>query len=277
MKVMKQKNKFTFTLVELLIVIAILLILMSLIQPSLKRAIGQAQLTVCKNQLKNMGLILHNFADDHNDHFPAGYSTGNEEWQKNWIGGTWIDDPEVKQSWHVQSEGVLWQYMSVNNAKKILRCPSLDKATANSGEGSNGFFDYGYFETFSGAKRNKIPSTAQYFEPTQNITTKLAEWDVYVEQSVPYSEMLDTPTPIIIEEDPGFFMNNTFSETHHCNLDTLGTPHLQRYSTYVAIDGSAHALEFPVRGLMAVEWKIEHDTRGVISLGLMPNYGFWNK
>lgn len=59
-----------FTLVELLVVIAVISVLMSLLLPALKRAKDSANGIVCKNNLKQMGLSLSLYVQDSNDIAP---------------------------------------------------------------------------------------------------------------------------------------------------------------------------------------------------------------
>src|ERR1700719_249585 len=54
-----------FTLIELLVVIAIIVILAAMLVPSLSRSKAQAQSTVCKNHLHEMGLALRMYSDDY--------------------------------------------------------------------------------------------------------------------------------------------------------------------------------------------------------------------
>lgn len=73
-----------FTLVELLVVIAIIAILIALLLPAVQAAREAARQTQCKNNLKQIGLALHNYHDTHQG-LPAGWSayhptTGQPYW-----------------------------------------------------------------------------------------------------------------------------------------------------------------------------------------------------
>jgi len=142
------KTSRGFTLIELLLVISIIILLLSLMIPSVQSALERAREVKCKNNLRIIAAAMISFADDHGGRFPGstGIGRGPSDWQRSWMGEEAIVE-EYRHLVHPQMDkkkrGTLTEYLGISGraGAEIYRCPSHTQGKAGSGVGSNGMFD----------------------------------------------------------------------------------------------------------------------------------------
>ncbi len=113
-----------FTLVEMMVVIAIIGILASLLLPAMSHGKNQAQGVYCLNNGRQMTVAMTSYTDDYRDFFPPNPDDGNTIAGHNWcsgnagIGGSEEFDPDVLAD---PKLSLLISYLGGN--VKVFRCP----------------------------------------------------------------------------------------------------------------------------------------------------------
>lgn len=111
-----------FTLIELLIVIAIIAVLMAVIVPALNRAREMGKRAVCLNNTKSLALAWTLYCSDQDGQMPSSRGIAASGWVRG-LSGTYqnrpIEAPKEEQIAAIRS-GQLYPY---TNTEKVYRCP----------------------------------------------------------------------------------------------------------------------------------------------------------
>jgi len=105
-----------FTLIELLVVIAIIAVLLAIIMPAMRKVRETAKETICKSNLKNVGLGLLMYLDDNDRKLPNYRSANGFLWYS--TGGNLLPLSDNRAYW-----GVV--YKTYLKETKVFGCPSL--------------------------------------------------------------------------------------------------------------------------------------------------------
>lgn len=198
-----------FTLVELLVVVAIIGILASMLLPALSKAREKAHFAVCMSQRDQVAKAMNIGLDDNDDITPMiqdGDFTNPED--RNWVEHDWIGSSDPNGGELIF--GVIGLY--IEEYERLMRCPSLPTGSPGDQKGSNGFYDYTHLASMARIKihmmGNEMTSMGRTFA-----------------------------TPWTLEENPKS-INGGNKEGAFANTDMLGNWHdFGKKGGYTALDG----------------------------------------
>jgi prepilin-type N-terminal cleavage/methylation domain-containing protein len=143
------RGKRGFTLIELLVVIAIIAVLVGMLLPAVQKVREAAARSTCSNNLKQIGLAIHNYASTYQERLPPGMAAFTNNGATEYPGGNFhfhlLPFVEMEAIPRTMSQNNIYYSWgaagSVNGqttsaSVKIYRCPS-DPTPSNLGARSN--------------------------------------------------------------------------------------------------------------------------------------------
>ena len=133
-----------FTLVEILVVVAIIALLLAILLPSYTAAREQAKGVLCLSNQRQIGLAMHAYTHDYQGSFPiAQYPDAANLALVCWDTITYASDP------HHARPGLIWQYTV---GGKVQQCPAYRGRSNTPGDPYTG---YNYNTTYIGRGRGE--------------------------------------------------------------------------------------------------------------------------
>ena len=173
-----------FTLIELLVVIAIIAVLIALLLPAVQQAREAARRSQCKNNLKQVGLALHNYHDTVTKFPPAVIGPGGASYAVTVLNTTgfvlilpYLDQSPLYNKYNFGSPSTTFDINGagsippgttsdtnmpvISQRLAVYLCPSDPKGGANY---TNAVNSSSYYETNTAARSNYMFNTGAYFE-----------------------------------------------------------------------------------------------------------------
>ena len=204
-----------FTLVELLVVIAIIGILIALLLPAVQAAREAARRSQCTNNLKQLGLALHNHHDI-NQRFPPGggcdqppFGTGQGGWGSAWTVYIlpYVEQSSMYKNWQFSGQSGVFNGNNITQRSNVIitgyKCPSSPLAPMCRNQGTTMAINY---VGISGAVPGLIPNYTESRSSTGNSGVISAGGFLFPNSKIRFADLSDGTSNVLVVSEHGDFM-----------------------------------------------------------------------
>lgn len=146
-----------FTLIELLVVIAIISVLAAILFPVFARARENARRTSCLSNLKQLGLAMMQYVQDHDGYYPRSTDTNlRPPVAPAPPGGYYVNNPNNGYTWMQ----IIYPY---HNSMDVFACPSTSQRNDGGKNTRIAQMNYGMSNKLSGFLESSVASPASLY------------------------------------------------------------------------------------------------------------------
>lgn len=258
-------RRSAFTLIEVLVVVAIIALLIAILLPSLKAARDSANAAVCVSNIKQLCTAFLTFSVEHNGHLP-GYGTGpNTDWLGKW-------NTHGTSKGRQPEDGTIYKYMG--RVKRAYTCPSDHYPRQEVQRSDEWYYSYTAVGMIYGAKPEMLASAHRPTKPS-------FQRDEHTYDMAPFEHV-----PMIVEEDERLFMaagqdvrDATGIEGQDdgfwTNVDCITNRHISKSGNMGYVDGHASRVRVPTPPVPVREVLIKTNSFHAQSMCIRTTGGTW--